>query len=212
MTTPQPLNALDTLDRHWAVKVVSPEERAAAIQYGMGVLSRLVGGESVNGSPAPPEFVVPLAGAYVIAASEWLDFEGAASPSAQLSAEQEARRAAHMETGARFGRSLERLHKGASAPAHPQRDPFTLQPEVGRVEVRARETRGASATALEPMQGRVPQQQRHCGRVQRKLELDFGRNGFSSAPSWLDAGGRGRASGLVRVFHPPRAYGLGQQG
>jgi hypothetical protein len=100
MTTPQPLNALDTLDRHWAVKVVNPEERAAAIQYGMGVLSRLVGGDGVRGSPAPPEFVVPLAGAYVIAASEWLDFEGAASPSAQLSAEQEARRAAHMETGA----------------------------------------------------------------------------------------------------------------
>jgi hypothetical protein len=100
MTTPQPLNALDTLDRHWAVKVVNPEERAAAIQYGMGVLSRLVSGDGMSGSPAPPEFVVPLAGAYVIAASEWLDFEGAASPSAQLSAEQEARRAAHMEIGA----------------------------------------------------------------------------------------------------------------
>jgi hypothetical protein len=100
MTTPQPLNALDTLDRHWAVKVVNPEERAAAIQYGMGVLSRLVNGDGLSTGPALPEFVVPLAGAYVIAASEWLDFEGAASPSAQLSAEQEAQRAAHMETGA----------------------------------------------------------------------------------------------------------------
>ena len=47
-----------------------------------------------------PEFVVPLAGAYVIAASEWLDFEGAASPSALLSAEQEAQRTAHIEIGA----------------------------------------------------------------------------------------------------------------
>jgi hypothetical protein len=100
MTTPQPLNALDTLDRHWAVKVVSPEERAAAIQYAMGVLSRLVAGDGLSTSAALPEFVVPLAGAYVIAASEWLDFEGAASPSAQLSAEQEGQRAAHMETGA----------------------------------------------------------------------------------------------------------------
>jgi len=99
MTTPQPLNALETLDRHWAVKVVTPQDRAAAIQYGMGVMSRLVSGETADGM-SPPEFVVPLAGAYVIAASEWLDFEGAASPSAILSDEQEARRAAHMETGA----------------------------------------------------------------------------------------------------------------
>src|SRR6185436_15834575 len=100
MTTPQPQNTLDTLDRHWAVKVVTPEDRAAAIHYGMSVLSRLVNGEPTDALDAPPEFVVPLAGAYVIAASEWLDFEGAASPSAMLSSEQEARRTAHMETGA----------------------------------------------------------------------------------------------------------------
>src|SRR6187455_2547211 len=100
-TGSQPIfpNALETLDRHWAVKVVTPEDRAAAIQFGMRVLSHL--GVGATGEPeSPPDFVVPLAGAYVIAASEWLDFEGAASPSAQLSAEQEARRAAHMETGA----------------------------------------------------------------------------------------------------------------
>jgi hypothetical protein len=106
MTTPPnglPLpqhNALDTLDRHWAVKVVTPEDRAAAIHYGMGVLTRLVGGESMADAAPPPDFVVPLAGAYVIAASEWLDFEGAASPSAMLSIEQEAQRAAHIEIGA----------------------------------------------------------------------------------------------------------------
>ncbi len=96
MTIP---NALENLDRHWAVKVVTPEDRAAAIQYGMGVLTRLSG----NGTPnadAVPDFVVPLAGAYVIAASEWLDFEGAASPAATLSAEQGAQRAAHIEAGA----------------------------------------------------------------------------------------------------------------
>ncbi|HTE47258.1 MAG TPA: hypothetical protein VK636_18555 [Gemmatimonadaceae bacterium] len=103
MTTPSttpPVNALDTLDRHWAVKVVTPEDRAAAIRYGMGVLTRLCGGESSNAADNPPDFVVPLAGAYVIATSEWLDFEGAASPSVLLSAEQEAQRAAHVEAGA----------------------------------------------------------------------------------------------------------------
>ncbi|MFI5228094.1 MAG: hypothetical protein ACHQWU_03430 [Gemmatimonadales bacterium] len=99
MTTP-PINALETLDRHWAVKVVTPADRAAAIQYGMGVLTRLCAGESLPEDQPPPEFVVPLAGAYVIAASEWLDFEGAASPTVLLSAEQETQRTAHIEAGA----------------------------------------------------------------------------------------------------------------
>jgi hypothetical protein len=99
MTIP---NALENLNRHWAVKVVTPEDRTAAIQYGMGVLARL----GANGSAGPtsvdalPDFVVPLAGAYVIAASEWLDFEGAASPAASLSEEQGAQRTAHIEAGA----------------------------------------------------------------------------------------------------------------
>jgi hypothetical protein len=100
MTASPPANALDTLDRHWAVKVVNPEDRAAAIQYGMSVLTRLYAGNSLDSSAAVPEFVVPLAGAYVIAASDWLDFEGAASPSAMLSPEEQARRAAHVEAGA----------------------------------------------------------------------------------------------------------------
>jgi len=98
MTIP---NALENLNRHWAVKVVTPEDRAAALQYGMAVLARL-GGVSV-GAPngdALPEFVVPLAGAYVIAASEWLDFEGAASPAVLLTEEQGAQRTAHIEVGA----------------------------------------------------------------------------------------------------------------
>src|SRR5690242_1569376 len=93
-------NALETLDRHWAVKVVTPEDRSSAIQFAMGVLSRLAAGETPPPEAALPEFVVPLAGAYVIAASEWLDFEGAASPSAMLSSEQDAQRSAHIEAGA----------------------------------------------------------------------------------------------------------------
>jgi hypothetical protein len=99
MTIP---NALENLNRHWAVKVVTPEDRTAAIQYGMGVLARL-GANGTGGATsvdALPDFVVPLAGAYVIAASEWLDFEGAASPAASLSEEQGAQRTAHIEAGA----------------------------------------------------------------------------------------------------------------
>lgn len=97
MTTETPL---ETLDRHWAVKVVTPEDRAAAIQYGMGVLTRLCGGDSTTEAESPPDFVVPLAGAYVIAAAEWLDFDGAASPTAILSSEQGAQRSARIEAGA----------------------------------------------------------------------------------------------------------------
>lgn len=99
MTTPFP-NALDTLDRHWAVKVVTPEDRAAAVRYAMSVLTQMAAGAPNDSLVDVPEFVVPLAGAYVIAASEWLDFEGAASPNARLSPEQEAQRTAHIESGA----------------------------------------------------------------------------------------------------------------
>src|SRR6185437_8170122 len=90
-------NALETLERHWAVKVVTPEDRAAAMRYAMSMLTRLCGGDSTVDLGHPPEHVVPLAGAYVIAASEWLDFEGAASPATLLSAEQDAQRTAHVE-------------------------------------------------------------------------------------------------------------------
>jgi len=102
MTLPpvQPANPLENLDRHWAVKVVTPEDRASTVRYAMGVLTRLCNGEPPTATETLPDFVVPLAGAYAIAASEWLDFEGAASPTAMLSAEQRAQRAAHIEAGA----------------------------------------------------------------------------------------------------------------
>jgi len=102
MTLPpvQPVNPLENLDRHWAVKVVTPEDRASTVRYAMGVLTRLCNGDPPAATETLPDFVVPLAGAYAIAASEWLDFEGAASPTAILSVEQRAQRAAHIEAGA----------------------------------------------------------------------------------------------------------------
>jgi len=102
MTLPPvpPVNPLENLDRHWAVKVVTPEDRASTVRYAMGVLTRLCNGEPPAATESLPDFVVPLAGAYAIAASEWLDFEGAASPTALLSTEQRAQRAAHIEAGA----------------------------------------------------------------------------------------------------------------
>jgi hypothetical protein len=102
MTQPSvpPVNPLENLDRHWAVKVVTPEDRATTVRYAMSVLTRLCNGEPPAATETLPDFVVPLAGAYAIAASEWLDFEGAASPTALLSPEQRGQRAAHIEAGA----------------------------------------------------------------------------------------------------------------
>ena len=97
---PTPPNALETFDRHWAVKVVAPEDRANAIGFAMGVMSRICAGEAPATDIELPEYFVPLAGAYVIAAREWLDFEGSASPTAMLSGEQETQRTAHIEVGA----------------------------------------------------------------------------------------------------------------
>lgn len=97
---PTPPNALETFDRHWAVKVVTPEDRANAVSFAMGVVNRICAGEIPPPSAEVPEYFVPLAGAYVIAAREWLDFEGAASPNAVLSGEQQAQRTAHIEVGA----------------------------------------------------------------------------------------------------------------
>src|ERR1043166_5119855 len=96
MTIP---NALENLDRHWAVKVVTPEDRAAAIQYGMSVLTRLGSNAPIDGD-ALPDFVVPLAAACVTARRKGPACAGAASPAVRMSAEQEAQRAAHIEAGA----------------------------------------------------------------------------------------------------------------
>jgi hypothetical protein len=93
-------HALDTLDRHWAVKVVTATDRAAALQYAATVLTHLCSAEAATPPVAAPDFVVPLAGAYVIAASEWLDFEGAAAPTAILTPAQIQQRDAHIELGA----------------------------------------------------------------------------------------------------------------
>ena len=80
MTQPsvQPVNPLENLDRHWAVKVVTPEDRATTLRYAMGVLTRLCNGEPPAATETLPDSVVPLAGAYAIAASERRDYEGAA--------------------------------------------------------------------------------------------------------------------------------------
>ncbi len=92
-------SALDTVDNHWAVRVVDPEDRATAMRYAMSVMNRIGAGESSR-LPGMPPMMVPLASAYGLAGREWLDFEGSGSPVAMLSDRQEAVRGAHVEAAA----------------------------------------------------------------------------------------------------------------
>jgi hypothetical protein len=92
-------SVLDTVDNHWAVRVVDPEDRAAAVRYALSVMNRIAGGEQSRLAGMPP-LLVPLASAYGLAGREWLDFEGSGSPSALLSERQAAVRGAHVEVAA----------------------------------------------------------------------------------------------------------------
>jgi hypothetical protein len=92
-------SVLDTVDNHWAVRVVDPEDRALAVRYALSVMNRIGAGESTR-LPDMPPLVIPLASAYGLAGREWLDFEGSGSPAATLSGRQEAVRGAHVEAAA----------------------------------------------------------------------------------------------------------------
>jgi hypothetical protein len=94
-----PDSALDSVDNHWAIRVVDPEDRATALRYAVSVNNRISAGEASR-LPGMPPLVIPLASAYTRAGQEWLDFEGSARPTAVLSERQSAVRAAHIEAAA----------------------------------------------------------------------------------------------------------------
>jgi hypothetical protein len=91
--------ALETVDSHWAVRVVEPEDRAAVVRYATSVLHRIGNGDASPMSGMPP-LLVPLASAYALAGREWLDFDGSGSPAALLSERQSAVRRLHVEAAA----------------------------------------------------------------------------------------------------------------
>jgi hypothetical protein len=81
--------------------------------------------------------------------------------------------------------------------ANAQRHAVLLQAEVRRIEIRAGDIGGASATTLQWRERGVPQQQGHRGRGEGELELDFGRNVVS--PRRAAAGSCGRQSGKAAL-------------
>src|SRR6185369_16879313 len=87
-----------------------------------------------------------------------------------------------MEPGPRIGRSLESLDPALADAANAQGQAVLLQPEGRRIEIRAGDVGGTSATSLQGQERGMPQQQRHRRRVERELELDLGRNVVYSAP------------------------------
>jgi hypothetical protein len=90
---------LETVNNHWAVRVVDADDRAAAVRYAAVVMQRIAAGD--RGRPAElPQFLVPLASAYALAGREWLDFEGIGSPAASMGERQDAVRRLHLETAA----------------------------------------------------------------------------------------------------------------
>lgn len=91
--------ALDTIDNHWAVRVVDSEDRAIAVRYAVSLMNRVAAGDATRGDGMPP-FLVPLASAYALAGREMLDFEGAGVPGAVVSERQSAVRRVHLEAAA----------------------------------------------------------------------------------------------------------------
>jgi hypothetical protein len=91
--------ALDTIDNHWAVRVVDAEDRAIAIRYAVASMNRVVAGDATRVEGMPP-LLVPLASAYALAGREMLDFEGTAAPATLLSERQSAVRHVHLEAAA----------------------------------------------------------------------------------------------------------------
>ena len=92
-------SALETIDNHWAVRVVDSEDRAAAVRYAVAVLNRIAAGDATRVEGMPP-LIVPLGSAYGLAGRELLDFEGAGAPMTLLSERQNAVRRVHLETAA----------------------------------------------------------------------------------------------------------------
>jgi hypothetical protein len=75
----------NSLESHWAVAVISPDDRADLIAFAERALQRLSAG-AWRHEPVP-EHLLPLASAYDFAARERLDLEGTGSPLATRTAE-----------------------------------------------------------------------------------------------------------------------------
>lgn len=93
-------DAGESLDAHWAVAVFEPADRKALLVFAEDVRRRILAGTWDADSPVS-EQLLPLSGAYELAARERLDLLGTGHPNTSANAEQRAERARFLETGAR---------------------------------------------------------------------------------------------------------------
>ena len=93
-------DAGDWLDAHWAVAVFEPADRKELLGFAEKVRRQILAGAWVADSPVPDQ-LLPLSGAYELAARERLDLYGLGHPNSPASAEQHAERARFLELGAR---------------------------------------------------------------------------------------------------------------
>jgi hypothetical protein len=92
-------SALETIDNHWAVRVVDSEDRAAALRYAASAMNRIAAGDATRIEGMPP-LLIPLGSAYALAGREMLDFEGIGNPTAVVPERQSAVRRVHLEAAA----------------------------------------------------------------------------------------------------------------
>ena len=93
-------DAGESLDTHWAVAVFEPADRKSLLSFAEEVRRRILAGTWRLDVPVS-EHLLPLSGAYELAARERLDLFGTGHPNTSASAEQRAERARIIETGAR---------------------------------------------------------------------------------------------------------------
>ena len=88
------------LDSHWAVAAFESADRRDLLVFADDVRRRILSGTWVADSPVPDQ-LLPMSGAYELAARERLDLFGIGHPNTSASADQRAERARMLELGAR---------------------------------------------------------------------------------------------------------------
>lgn len=90
----------DWLDSHWAVSAFESADRRQLLVFADEVRRKILSGTWIADSPVP-EQLLPMSGAYELAARERLDLFGIGHPNTSASADQRAERARMLELGAR---------------------------------------------------------------------------------------------------------------
>jgi hypothetical protein len=92
-------SALRTIEDHWAVATIEPEDRVSVVAFAEAALVRLLAGDAWPPGTVPMH-LAPLAGAYEFATRQWIDPDLRGHPRNTLSGEESSERWSHLEQGA----------------------------------------------------------------------------------------------------------------